>query len=90
MKDFLPVEGLMALCYFGMLGMWHSLRKEVVSFMKTAPESEKNESVVYFFMNVHMPCICKPVWNRKHSTSLSGCGSHKGRGRPTSLFPVIR
>lgn len=21
MKDFLPVEGLMALCYFGMLGM---------------------------------------------------------------------
>lgn len=60
MKDFLPVEGLMALCYFGMLGMWHSLHKEVVNCMKTTPESEKNDSVLYFSLSVHMSCICKP------------------------------
>ena len=49
MKDFLPVEGLMALCYSGMSGMWHLLCKEVVNFMKRAPEHEKNDSVLYFF-----------------------------------------
>lgn len=51
----------MALCYFGMLGMWHLLCKEVVNCVKTTPESEDNDSVrCIAFLSVHMSCICKP------------------------------
>ena len=50
----------MALCCFGMLGMWHLLCKEVVNCVETTPESEDNDSVLYCSSGVHMSCVCKP------------------------------
>jgi hypothetical protein len=37
MKDFLPVEDLIVLCYSGMLGMEHLLCKEVICVFTSTP-----------------------------------------------------
>lgn len=74
----------MALYSSGMLGMEHLLCKEVVYFMKRAPESVKHDAVCIFsrcsyVLYQRLPAVFNsgnPAQNRKLSTFIFGCGSH--------------